>query len=210
VQLGWSSLQASARLTDWRIGRISVVADDLALANTTGGNQPIAKADHAEAHLLDVPAQHDAARHLAALRAYLKLDHVAAPGFQVADLNSTLDAVIDGLPDDVRTVGQTNPLVDWQAAGGKVTINAFKGADGEQNFSVTGNLALDGSGKPKGQINVTSKGLVERFGPLVPEQWRGLILGQPSADGSYSQTINIAEGVILAGLIPIGTVPPLF
>jgi len=209
-RVDWSDLKASGRLANWRIARISVVADGLSLADTTGGDDPVAKADHAEAHLLDVPEQYDATRHLATLRGYLKLDHLAAPGLQVAALDSTLDATANGLPDDIRTWGARNLLSDWEAAGGKLTVNSFKGADEERNFSVTGNLALDGTGKPNGQFNITSKGLVERFGALVPEQFRGLILGQPAADGSYSQSINIAEGVILAGLVPVTTIPALF
>ncbi|HVW92645.1 MAG TPA: DUF2125 domain-containing protein [Devosia sp.] len=209
-RLDWTGLKASARLTGWRIGRISVVADGLALASTTGGDQPIAKAAHAEAHLLDMPERYDAAKHLATLHGFARLDHLQAPGFQLSDMNSTLDATIDSLPDDVRTMGDPDLLAHWQAAGGKLVLNGLKGNEGDDTFNVTGHLALDSSAHPMGQLTVNSKGLVDRLGGLVPEQLRTLILGQPAADGSYSQTLNFTNGMVFAGLIPIGAVPALY
>jgi len=54
------------------------------------------------------------------------------------------------------------------------------------------------------------KGLVERSGALIPEAWRVVLLGEPAADGSYSQTLNLRGGFIFSGLLPLGQLPPLF
>jgi hypothetical protein len=51
---------------------------------------------------------------------------------------------------------------------------------------------------------------VERIGPSIPEAYRNWIVGARAEDGSYSQTLNIAGGVVFAGLIPAGVVPPAF
>jgi hypothetical protein len=209
-KLSWGSLEASARLTGWRIARISVIADDLALDGAVGGGDvPLARATHAEAHLLDIPGRHDATRGLAALAAYARLDGLAAPGLAIAGANATFEADISNLPDDVRTYGDADLLRRWQAAGGKLKLVRLKGTEGDQSFEATGDLTLDTEMRPAGQLAIHSRGLVERFGTLVPEQWRGAVLGNPAADGSYSQALTLSNGVIFAGLIPLGTLPSL-
>jgi len=208
-RLDWNSVEASARLTGWRIARISIVADTLVLNDTVAGDNLIGKASHAEIQVLDIPEQHDAAKGLAALALYAKADDVNAPGFQINDGRTSLEAEISGLSDDVRTYSDPAMLKRWQQAGGKIKLVALKGDDGDQFFNVVGTLGLDGQGKPEGQLTIGSKGLVERFGSTIPDQMRGLVLGAPGADGSYSQTINLRAGVIFSGLIPLGILPPL-
>lgn len=208
-RLDWQKMEGSARITDWRIGRISVIADALVLNNTVAGDSLIGKASHAEFHLLDIPNQHDAQKHLAGLAVYAKADDLNAPGFQISDGKSTLEAEISNLSDDVRTYGDADLVKRWQAAGGKINLVGLKGSDGADNFDVTGNLALDSANRPAGQLTIGSKGLVERFGSLVPDQWRGLVLGSPGSDGSYHQVLTMTNGLILSGIIPLGTLPPL-
>jgi hypothetical protein len=208
-QLGWKDMDASARLTGWRIGRISVIADALTLDETVAGNVPLAKASHAEFHLLDIPAQHDPKKGLAALAVYAKADNLSAPGLQINDGHSTLDAQITGLSDDVRTYGDPDMLKRWQAAGGQIKLVGLKGTDGPQDFAVTGKLGLDPQARPEGQLTIASKGLVERLGTVVPEQWRSLVLGNPGPDGSYHQVLNLTNGLVFSGVIPLGTLPAL-
>jgi hypothetical protein len=208
-RLDWQNLVASARLTDWRIARISIVGDGFALNETQGSDNLVAKTAHAELHLLDLPEQHDAAKHLAALHVYSTLTGLNAPGLQINDGKSTFDAQITNLGDDVRTYGDADMLKRWQTAGGEIKLAGFKGEDGPQNFAVTGHVGLDAMNRPAGQLAITSKGLVERLGPLVPDQWRAIILGTPSADGSYSQVLNMTNGLAFSGIVPLGTLPPL-
>lgn len=208
-RLDWTGFEASARLTGWRIARISIVADGLAWSDAVAGDRLVAKAGHAEVHLVDIPGQHDAAKGLAALALYATVTDLNAPGLTVNDGKSTLEAEIAGLSDDVRTYVDPDLLKRWQAAGGKVTLVGFKGSDGEQNFDVSGTLGLDAKARPLGQLTIASKGLVERFGSLVPEQWRGLVLGTPDASGSYSQVLNFTDGMAFSGLVPLGVLPPL-
>jgi hypothetical protein len=208
-RLDWSKLEASAHLDGWRIGRISIIGDTLAFNDMQAGDVLIAKAKHAEFHLLDVPGEHGAAKGLASLANYTKLDDLNAPGFQINDGSATFDAKISGLPDDVRLYGDADMLPRWQAAGGKITLNGLKGADGASNFAVIGAVGLDGQSKPQGQLTIVSKGLVERFGSLVPEQYRALVLGNPDKDGNSTQVLNLTNGLIFSGVIPVGSLPPL-
>ena len=50
--------------------------------------------------------------------------------------------------DDVRTYGDADLLKRWQAAGGMLTLKGLKGEDGDRNFTVTGNAALDAGTVP--------------------------------------------------------------
>jgi hypothetical protein len=45
---------------------------------------------------------------------------------------------------------------------------------------------------------------------MFPPEWKDWIVGNPAADGSYSQTLNIAAGVVFSGLVPTGVIPALF
>ena len=54
----------------------------------------IAKADHVEAHLIDVPDKHDAKAGLATLEEYAQLDNLNAPGFTIAAGKATFEGEV--------------------------------------------------------------------------------------------------------------------
>jgi hypothetical protein len=209
-RLDFASVTASARLDGWRIGRVSVVMEAPVWNDTVLDDRLLAKADRAELHLIDIPEQHDATAGLASLAQYAEIDGLNAPGFEIAAGKSTFEAEITNLPDDVRTYGDADLLQRWQAAGGKFILTGFKGDDTPNRFEASGTLGLDSGGRLEGQIKLSSKGVVERLGSIIPEQYKGLILGGQADDGSYSQTVNIAAGVVFSGLVPAGMIPPLF
>lgn len=209
-RLDFKDAQASARLNGWRIGRVSLIVDAPVWNDTVLADTLVAKADKVEVHLLDNPEKHDVAKGLAALAEYVDVDGLVAPGFEIVSGKATLEAEVTNLPDDVRTYGDADLLKRWQAAGGKLQVVGLKGDDGTTHFDATGTLGLDGSGRLEGQVKLNSNGVVERLGTTIPEQFKGLLLGGQAADGSYSQTVNIAAGVIFSGLMPAGLVPPLF
>ena len=208
-RLDWKALEGSARLTGWRIARISVIADDPVLNNTVGSDVLVGKASRAEVHLLDIPEDHDPTKGLAGLALYAKADDINAPGLQINDGAETLEADITGLSDDVRTYGDLGAIRRWQAAGGKVKLVGFHGNDGPDNFTVTGTLGLDAQMRPEGQLTATSKGIIERLQGMIPPQVQSLVIGNKAADGSYTEVLNLTNGLILAGVVPLATVPPL-
>ncbi|MEO8757048.1 MAG: DUF2125 domain-containing protein [Devosia sp.] len=209
-RVDFDSAQASARLNGWRIGRISLIVEKPVWNDSVLEDRLIAKADHAEAHLIDLPAEYDAKTGLAGLGEYVKIDNIDAPGFEIAAGKTTFEGEFTKVPDDVRTYGDADIVKRWQAAGGVFKLIAFKGEDSDSHFEATGNLQVDTQGRINGQLKLSSKGVVERLGPMIPEQYRGLILGGQADDGSYSQTINIAAGVVFSGIMPAGMIPPVF
>ena len=209
-RVDFESAQGSARLTGWRIGRVSLVVEKPVWNDTVLEDRLIGRADHAEAHLLDLPDDHDAKAGLAGLGQYVQIEGLNVPGFEINAAKATFEGMVDKLPDDVRTYGDPDLLKRWQAAGGSFTLKGLNAVDGDTSFDAMGALKLDDQGRLNGQLKLHSKGVVERIGPLIPETYRGWIVGAQAEDGSYSQTLNIAAGVVFAGLIPAGMVPPAF
>ena len=210
-QVDFASLEASGRLNGWRLARISLVLDKPVWNDVVIADQPrlIAKADHAEAHLIDLPVKYDGSKHLQALGQYAEVDNLNAPGFAINAGKTTLEGEVSDLPDDVR-IYDADSLKRWQQAGGQFTLVNFAGNDGDNHFTATGNLNLDDQGRVGGQVKLNSKGVVERVGTAIPDQLRGVVVGAQAADGSYSQTFNIAAGVVFAGLLPATVIPPVF
>jgi hypothetical protein len=209
-RVDFASLSGSARLDGWRIARVSVVAEAPVWTDTVLEDRPIATAARAEAHLIDEPAKHDAEKGLATLAQYVKIEALDAPLWDIAQGNATFEGEITNLSDDVRTYGDADLLQRWQAAGGKYTITSLKGGDSSGSFDVAGTLGLDTAGRTEGQLKLHSRGVVERLAPLFPPEWKDWIVGNPAADGSYSQTLNIAAGVVFSGLVPTGVIQALF
>jgi hypothetical protein len=209
-RVDFRTAQASVRLDGWRIARVSAVVEAPVWNDTVLEDRLLAKADHVEAHLIDVPDQHDAKAGLAALGEYAEADNVSAPGFTIVAGKATFEGLVTNISDDVRTYGDADVLQRWQQAGGMFTLRGFTGVDGDRNFKATGNLSLDSGGRVQGQIKLNSKGVVEAVGPMIPDLYRGIIVGAQAPDGSYSQTVNIAAGTMFVGLVPAGYLAPLF
>jgi hypothetical protein len=193
----------------WRIARVSIVAEGVDWIDTVVGELPLMSARHVEAHLIDMPELHDPDAGTAALALYATLNDVAAPNMAIAGGETTLEAEIVGLPDDLRALGTDDALRAWQSAGGELRLVSLKGTAGEQFLESSGTLALDSGGRLDGQVSLRHRGLVERLGTLIPEDWKGLILGGQEADGSYAQTVTVKAGIVFSGLLPITMIPPL-
>lgn len=219
-RIEFASAEGSARLvTDdlmrglsgagWRIGRVSLLADEIEWIDTIVDDTQVTQAAHAEVHLVDLPEQHQPAEAKAALAAYATLNGVSAPNWQIVGGDATLEAELTGLPDDLRLLSAADVIDRWQAAGGQFRLVALKGTAGEEFVESSGTLALDSGTRLDGQILLKHRGLVERFGDLIPEDWKGIVLGGQDDDGSYAQTITIKAGIVFSGLMPVTIIPPL-
>src|SRR5690606_29474019 len=103
--LAWSGLEASLRLSDWRIARASVSGTDMVWTDALFGEALIASSTLVELHAFDIPEQHDAARGLAALALYGRSQNAVWPGMTLSDADSEIQLELSGLPDDVRDWG---------------------------------------------------------------------------------------------------------
>jgi hypothetical protein len=206
-RIDFADAQASARLTGWRIGRVSVIANDIVVTDTVVEDRPMGDAKRLEVHLVDEPGKHDASAGVATLAQRVAITGLNWPGFGIAGGNATLDAEITSLPDDVRTYGEGDLLRRWQGAGGRYQITSLQGEDDDTSFDTTGTLGLDGNGRVEGQIRTTSRGIVEQVQGEIGQPLPGFVVGAQAEDGSYSQTFNILAGIVVAGLLPVGAIP---
>jgi hypothetical protein len=209
-EVAWSALDMSLRIDNWRIARLSLDADDLAWTDTLFGSAPIATSPHLEAHLLDMPEQHDPAAGRAALALYVSAEGVEVPGVALAATDAEIEGELSGLPDDVRDWGATPPLRDWQQAGGQLRLIGVRASDGTSDLTATGDLRLDDQGYPTGSLAIDSLGVAERIGPYIEEPWRTLVLGVPGEDGRHKNQLSFANGGLSSGLVPVSTLPSLF
>jgi hypothetical protein len=193
----------------WRIGRVSLVADGVNWVDTIVGETPLLSAAHLEAHLLDIPEQHNPVAGTSALAGFAKLTDAAAPSHGITGGEVSLEAELSGLPNDLRDFSSADVLQNWQAAGGQLKLVGLKGTAGDQFIESSGTLGLDSGARLDGQISLRHKGVVERLGTLIPEDWKGLILGGQEADGSYAQTVTIKAGIVFSGIVPVSVIPPL-
>ncbi|WP_152658851.1 DUF2125 domain-containing protein [Devosia chinhatensis] len=208
--ISWTDLNASMRLENWRIARLSIVGDDLAWSDSLFGTSMIASSPHVEVHLLDIAERHNQEARRSALALFARFDAVVAPAIAIEAANAEIEAEIDGLPDDVRNWGLVPFLPDWQQAGGSLNLVAMRASDATSDLSASGRLALDAQGYPEGAITIDSIGVAERIGPLIEEPWRTLVLGVPGPNGRHANQLNFAGGSLSSGLVPIAQLEPLF
>ena len=208
--VAWTALDASLRLDNWRIARLSLTGTGLEWTDRLFGETLIASTPSVELHLLDMPEQHNAEAGRAALAGYMRAQDVAVPGFELAPTNAEVELEVTALPDDIRNLGLVPFLPDWQQAGGVLRIVGVRANDGTADLNATGELALDGEGYPTGSIAIDSLGVAERIGPFIEEPWRTLVLGVPGEDGRHRNQLNFAGGGLSSGLVPIAQLAPLF
>lgn len=206
----FTNLEASARFNVFRIERISVIADTLDWTDALF-NAPIAKAARAEAHLIDIPEQHQTDLGLTALSQYVTATGVDIPGLALLDGTVTLESELSGVPDDVRRFAEPDAIARFRDARGQLTLVSLRGeaSEGQDFIDASGNAGLDDQGRLEGQIALKSRGLVERLDGLFDPNMRPLIAGSPAADGSYANTLNIRAGVFVSGVVPLFVIPPL-
>lgn len=209
-KIEWETLEASARITNNRIGRISIEATKPVWTDMIFGDLVIASADKIETHLLDIPERHEADKGLAALASYSKVSNAAMPALTLNAAEIELQGNIIGLPADVASLGAPDALQRWQQAGGKLQDIALNGTDGERFARAEGTLGLDDQGRMEGQVNLTSRGAADILFAAVPEQLKGAVIGPVGADGSTHQVMNFRAGVMVVGVLPLMMTAPLY
>jgi hypothetical protein len=209
-EVTWTNLEGSLRIADWkRIGRLSIVGDDVAWSDTLVTETLLGSAKHAEVHLVDVAEKHDASAGRATLEGFARFDGTVIPAWMVAAGNLTATVEVSRLPDNLLVL-PADPVRDWQAAGGKIALTEIKGLEGEDSITVTGDLALNAAGLAEGTIEIASKGIAERSSALLAPEIQPLLFGVTGDDGISRQRLMLANGVLFLGMLPAFAFPPLF
>lgn len=207
-RIDWTNLEGSLRIADWkRIGRLSLVADNAAWLDTLVTETLLESTTRAELHLVDVPAKHDAAAGRATLEGYVLLEGVVVPPWSVTDANVTATLEITKVTDNLLALPE-EPLRDWQAAGGRVTVSELKAVEHETTVTVTADLGLTPEGLAEGTIEIASSGIAGRS--FLPPEWQPMIFGPVGEDGFNRQRLMITNGVLYLGMLPFFAFEPFF
>jgi hypothetical protein len=209
-ELRWSNMEASVRLDGWRLGRASLIVESPALYDTLVGETRIAGAQGFQLHLLDIPERYDSAAGTQSLALYQQTTTFDMPASDIENGASEAEAEINLLPADVRLWGDPGFIRRWQGLGGTLKLVSLNVSDTKRSASADGEFGLSDNGALNGRLNLTSNGLVEEFGDLLPEAYRQILFSNPAEDGSYSNAIRFTNGVATAGLLPVGMIAPLF
>lgn len=196
----------------WRIARISVVLNELSWYDTVLEDLLQASATEAQVHLLDMAEQHDRAAGTSGLALFAELKNLAIPALQVAAANTSLQADLVGLPDDIRLLGAPDILQRWQQAGGHLRLVRFAGDQPEpaDSFEVTGEAMLTPNGLVNARLDYTTRGIFERLGGMLPTTTLAMFRGLPQPDGSFRNELEMVDGRLNALAMTMLEVPPLW
>jgi hypothetical protein len=222
-QLDFSKLDGSLRLVaadpirglsgeTWRIARFSVEADELIVTDIVAGNVFEASARHIEAHLVDVPAELDRTASTATLAQYVAAEGLTLPGLTVFDADLALDTQLTALPADLRDIAAPDPIRSWQSRGGTLKLVKLAGnqADPAESFEIDGELRLNGGGYAEGQLNYRTKAVLDRLNQVVTPLNLAMLRGAPQPDGTFANTLNIADGQVKLLTFVFMELPALF
>jgi hypothetical protein len=189
-----------------------LVAENLGLFDTLVVETQIASATGFQFHLLDIPERFDGEGEIGtqSLALYEQITGFTMPSFNIEDGMWETEAEINALPADIRLWVQPGLLQLWQAQTGTFNLVSLNASDAARSMQADGEFSLTDSGRLNGRLSLTSNGLVEEFGDLLPQAYQNVLFSEPDEDGSYSNSIRFINGIATAGLLPLGIVDPLF
>lgn len=234
IEADWSTLQASLVQPNGALERASIVVDTLRLdiaRNPADSGQATAKRLEAHLRMVAATAPDDASADLAlSLRG---LESAALTTItrrpEAIDLevqaNASRIGVLTGAPGGVGPVR----IDAWRDAGGRIKLALLRLAQAESVFEAKGELALDQQRRPSGRIETTATAPAARFAGLglgglmaiLPNTpvTRAIDARRPAGPPSPSTapdtrtlnlTLNLRDGRIVAGVFPVGRIPPLY
>ncbi len=197
----------------WRIGRISLVAEGLAVTDTTATEELRLSAARAEAHLLDAPEQHDPAAGTATLAGYVRAEGLDVPLLDVADATASLEAEATRVPDDLLLLAESaEPLRDWQQRGGQFRLYRLAGEQEQpaESFEIAGTARLSDTGLITAEIDYKTRGVLDRLAGLVQPLQLAALRGKPEADGSFTNSMQMVNGELKLLTFTLAEIPPLW
>ena len=208
-ELRWNSLEVSLRTNGWALARFSLQAEGLAFMDTLGGETRIATADLMEIHLLDEESAYDEKNNLARIAIAARLDGLSLSDFDLQEARSTLEARLNQMPDDLRLWQPEIISANWYRSGTGLELVRFEGSDALSSFSVTGNLTTTPQNLLTGNFDFFSKNISDRLEKNLSPTVRQVAFGAKSEDGQNYQSYELVHGVVLAGNVPVATIPPM-
>ena len=210
ADLDWSLLRASTVFNLSGLSRASMESKDATAALTVDDRPVQVNADASELHTRQNNADLDTVLRLFAAQ-------VTVP--ELADPLPKMDLQADVTLADRAWLlsGQRalrDPLRDLSASLNNFNADMANGA----GLSADGPFSVDASGNLSGKFNVEIRGLAawqELIATLLPdrseqmESVSGILSTMGGGQDTISLPVNITEGTVRVGIIPVGKIPPL-
>ncbi len=226
----WKLLQVSGIGNDGKLERVSVAADDYALAE---GGTRLFSASRAELHV-----RHRAGEAAGTLDVALGVNGATGMGLNAAAapastggaaqaapaaaVDAELEATVTGVP-PFRSMPPEERLALWQQAGGRVNLLQARITGGGGALNASGDLGLDALRRPDGKLDVTVVKAQALFtamaaARLLPDFAANLapammMAGLPTTvDGANAAAFpfSFRDGRVSLGVLPLGKIGPLY
>ncbi len=208
-ELRWDNLRASARTNGWALARISLEADNVELIDTLVGEKLVARIGRAEAHLLDIPENYNAEAGLAEWSALARISDAGIPEFNVSGANIEMEAIVQSMPDDLRLINASSIARNWFEAGNGIELTKLAGSDEQSELELSGRVSATEEARLSGDFGLHTKNIANRLSGFLEPQVLQILFGFRGEEGDYDQSFSFRYGVLLAGNLPVLTLPPL-
>ena len=214
LDIRWKLLQASGTFWTQGLDHFALVADEpvVALAQPAGARQPIAKAALIEIHV----RRRDGDLDLAWLSRGGKIVAPGAPDLPSADTSA--DVTVAGV---AEWLGGRIDAKNLRAAlaGRKVTMRSVRIDMGDAGAELSGMLAFDEAGTASGELELAvtdPRQVAKLIGEAAPQIKSAAdtvaqavnFIGRQKG-GRTVISLNLTQGALSAGIIPLGRIPPL-
>ena len=214
LDVRWKLAQASATFWTEGLDRFSVVSEEpkVAVAEPASGGEPIFDAVHSEVHA----RRRDANLDIFTLMKGGKLTFADAP--DLPPLDASTDLTIEGAADWLT--GSARGLTGRELfAGRNISLRSFLLQMDTANAELSGDFTFDTEGQLSGKFELAVAepkeiaGLVSSVAPKLKDIAVGIATALPMAgrqvDGRTVIELRVRNGVVAAGIFPIGKLPSL-
>ncbi|HSI41942.1 MAG TPA: DUF2125 domain-containing protein [Xanthobacteraceae bacterium] len=221
-EASWTLLQSSGVGTGGRPDRISTAADNLEIRAAGAPASLLFAARHVEVHARRHPDAAEGTLDLAALLRGAR-GPAATGSASAVPVDGELQATITAMP-EARSMPTEQRLRLWQEAGGRAKLALGRISAGDAaSLTTTADVGLDSSGRLDGEANMSAVG-IDRLSAaltaagLMPPALAALApmaraAGTPAevnGQRAASFAFTLKRGRISLGLLPLGSIGPLF
>ncbi|WP_367718752.1 DUF2125 domain-containing protein [Nitratireductor sp. GISD-1A_MAKvit] len=206
LEARWDNMRISAYLTRALPERFSSDAENLVLTLGQKPDQTIAMADSFQLHA----RQNEGNLDLALVARDLTVDPAFTNGTTIPPLNGEILVTLD---DGITLLGRSGSSLRGHS--GTVENLHLKTSEGSAGLSIRGPVSVADNGLVDAQLQVTVDDpqaialLVSQIFPQRRNEIGGITSGLAGLGSSPTLPVNIRQGRIFVGFLPLGNIPPL-
>ncbi|WP_295806818.1 DUF2125 domain-containing protein [uncultured Nitratireductor sp.] len=206
IEADWDNMRISAHLTASLPERISSQAKKVVLTLDDDARQPIARAESIQAHTRQNGADLD----IALIAQGLSIDPTLTRDAAMPALDGELLVTLN---DGVALVGNAAPGLSGRS--GTIENLNIKAAEGGAGISLNGPIRIDNNGLVDAELRVTvnePQKIAQLVGQIFPDKRNeidGITAGLANLGSAPTLPVNIRQGRIFVGFLPLGKLPPV-